>query len=81
MPDFEIVKRIVEVAPDRLLVSVTAVALDASCPAEHMSRYSTGLERAEVMAIRMEDELRDRMRRKGHSADSCSSCSISRLGD
>ena len=81
MPEIEIAKRIVEVAPDRFLVSVAAVAVDAALPAEHMSRFSMGLERAELTAKRMEEELRDRMLRKGHTVTVESGCSISRLGE
>jgi hypothetical protein len=66
MAEFQITTKILEVAPEQYLVTVTALPLDVKSPAEHASRIQGCPEQATKAAAAMEEEMRYRLARKGH---------------
>jgi hypothetical protein len=66
MAEYQLTRRIVEVAPDRFLVNVTAASTDLTEPSEYASRLAVGWDRANKLSDRLTHEFRYRIERRGH---------------
>ena len=66
MAEYQLTRKIVEVAPDRFLVNVTAASIDLTEPSEHASRLAIGWDRANKLSERLTQEFLYRIERRGH---------------